>query len=94
MLNNAMNKIILITTKGCEGCSVMRANTTHAVTTSRIDIEFEIKDVSELDKKALRTYGIKDFPTILFFKDNALKHKYIGSMPSIVITRWIDIYFK
>lgn len=89
-----MNKIVLITTKGCEGCAVMRANTTYAVTTARIDIELEIKDMKELDKKYLRTFGIKDFPTILFFKDDQLKHKYSGSMPAIVVTRWIDIHFK
>ena len=89
-----MNKIVLITTEGCEGCAVMRDNTTYAVTTARIEIELEIKDMKELDKKYLRTFGIKDFPTILLFRDGELKYKYSGSMPAIVVTRWIDIYFK
>lgn len=89
-----MYKIMLITTKGCEGCTIMRHNTQAAVLKARKEIEFEIKDRVEVGKKFLRTFNINDFPTILLFKDNEFKFKYVGSMPTIVVTRWIDIYFK
>lgn len=89
-----MNKIILITTKGCEGCAIARENIKSALTQTRKKISFEVRDVSEVTKKYIRTFGIRDFPAILFFSNEELKVKKEGSVPTVVILRWIDIHFK
>ena len=88
-----MNKIMLITTKGCQGCTIARNSIKDAISQTKKSITFEERDTEEVKKKFLRTFGIADFPAILFFKDEELKVKKIGSVPSIVILRWIDINF-
>lgn len=89
-----MNKIILITTEGCEGCAIAKRNIEEAIKQSKKSIDFEIRDCKEVTKKYLRTFGIIDFPAILFFKDEEFKLKKVGSVPSIIVLRWIDINFK
>lgn len=88
-----MNKIMLITTKGCQGCVIARNIIKDAISQTKKSITFEERDTTELTKKFLRTFGIVDFPAILFFKDEELKVKKIGSVPAVVILRWIDINF-
>ena len=89
--------IILLTTAGCEGCQVMHSNTLEAINMSHKDIEFKrvdmIKDMKETEQYC-KKYNITDFPTILFFSNEELKYKYTGSMPVVVVLRWIDIHFK
>ena len=89
--------IILLTTAGCEGCSIMHSNTLEAVNMSHKDIEYKrvdmLKDTEET-KQYCRKYNITDFPTILFFDNDTFKYKYTGSMPVVVVLRWIDIHFK
>lgn len=89
--------IILLTTAGCQGCSVMHSNTLEAVHMSHKDIEFKrvdmLKDTKETEQYC-KKYNITDFPTILFFSNEELKYKYTGSMPVVVVLRWIDIHFK
>lgn len=89
-----MNKIMLITTKGCEGCTIARNSIKDAISKTKKFITFEEKDTTEVNKKFLKTFGIEDFPAILLFKNEKLKLKWIGSVPSIVILRWIDINFN
>ena len=89
-----MYKILLITTEGCEGCTIMKNNVQQAINASNKNITFETKDRRDINKKFLYIHSIKDFPTILLFIDDRLKYKYSGTMPSIVVTRWIDIHFK
>ena len=89
-----MNRIMLITTKGCEGCTIARNSIKDAISQTKKSISFEEIDVNEVNKKFLKTFDIEDFPAILFFKDKKLKFKRIGSVPSIVILRWIDINFN
>ena len=91
-----MKKITLVTTKGCTGCNIMEYNIKQALKEVNKDnsILFERIDAETFGKKAIRTFNITDFPTILLFKDDNLKLKYVGSMPIIVILRWIDVYFK
>ena len=86
-----MNKIILVTTKGCEGCAIMAASIRKAIAMSTKDINYGQTDVAEIPKSERDKYKLKDFPTILMFVDNKLKYKYSGTMPAIVIVRWIDI---
>lgn len=89
--------IILLTTAGCEGCQVMHSNTLEAVHMSHKDIEYKrvdmLKDTEET-KQYCKKYNITDFPTILFFDNDTFKYKYTGSMPVVVVLRWIDIHFK
>lgn len=85
-----MKKILLISTKGCVGCTIMRRNVREAI--NEKDIDFEVKDVNDVSKKFLNDYHIRDFPTTLFFIDNLLKFRWTGSMPVAVIVRWIDLY--
>lgn len=89
-----MNKIVLITTRGCEGCSVMRYSINSAILYSSKEIEFEARDVSTLDIKERNNLKLRDFPTTLFYKDGNLVRKEVGTRPYIVVLRWIDIDFK
>jgi thioredoxin-related protein len=86
-------KIVLVTTKGCEGCSIMNRHIKEAIENKK-DIAYSCKDRDDVGTKYTRTFSIRDFPTVLFFKDDTLIFKYTGSMPTVVINRWIDIYFK
>ena len=92
--------IILLTTAGCQGCAIMHSNTLEAIHMSHKDIEYKridmLKDSKETEQYC-KSFGVKDFPTILFFdnsKPAGYKYKYTGSMPVVVILRWIDIHFK
>lgn len=89
-----MNKIVLITTEGCEGCSIMRYSINSALLYSSKEIEFEVKDVSNLSGEEKNKLKLKDFPTTLFYKDDSLVRKEVGTRPYIVVLRWIDIDFK
>lgn len=89
-----MNKILLITTKGCEGCSIMNTSIHNATLRSSKEFEFEVKDVKDLDRKFVNKLHLKDFPTTILFKDDVIIRKEIGSRPPIVVLRWIDIDFK
>ena len=84
---------MLITTKGCLGCTIARNSIKDAINKTKKSITFEEVDCNDVSKKFLKLFEITDFPTILFFKDEKLKVKKIGSVPSIVILRWIDINF-
>ena len=89
-----MNKIVLVTTKGCEGCNIMHKSIKQALDCTSKKIEYVVKDVTELtkeEKSKLKTY---DFPTTLFYKDARLVRKEIGTRPYIVVVRWIDVDFK
>ena len=88
-----MNKILLLTTRGCEGCSIMRTSIKQAIILSKKDIAFEEKDLGQLTKAFIQVNRIKDYPTVLFYKDDILKRKEVGSRPYIVVLRWIDIDF-
>lgn len=88
-----MNKIMLITTEGCLGCAIAKNSINEAIKESKKSITFEERDATKVKKQFLRTFGIVDFPAILFFKDEELKVKKIGSVPAVVILRWIYINF-
>ena len=57
-----MNKIVLITTEGCEGCSIMRYSINSALLYSSKEIEFEVKDVSEINGAERHKLKLTDFP--------------------------------
>lgn len=89
---------MLITTNGCEGCSIMRNSIKEAISrTQKENIQFK-----EIDHKVLlyennslySELRLRDFPTTVFIKDNKVVRKEVGTRPTIVILRWIDIDFK
>ena len=89
-----MNKIILVTTKGCEGCNIMYKSIKQALDCTSKKIEYVVKDVTELtkeEKSKLKTY---DFPTTLFYKNDRITRREVGTRPYIVVVRWIDVDFK
>ena len=93
-----MKEIMLITTKGCEGCSIMRASINKALAlTKKEGIYFHEIDVEKLREENIILYTnlkLRDFPTIVFKKDNIITRKEVGTKPYIVVLRWIDIDFK
>ena len=46
-----MNKIVLVTTKGCEGCNIMHKSIKQALDCTSKKIEYVVKDVTELTKE-------------------------------------------
>ena len=89
-----MNKIVLITTKGCEVCNIMHKSIKQALDCTSKKIEYVVKDVTELtkeEKSKLKTY---DFPTTLFYKNDRITRREVGTRPYIVVVRWIDVDFK
>ena len=92
-----MNKILLITTKGCKGCSIMRESIEHALIATKKEITFkeiDSKDLFATNKELYNSLNLKDFPTTVFLKEENIVRKEIGSRPYIVVLRWIDIDFK
>lgn len=89
-----MDKIVLITTKGCEGCAIMRNSIKQALALTKKEVDFEEKDVEDIDKKQRSKLILKDFPTTLFVRKGTIFRKEVGTRPYIVVLRWIDIDFK
>lgn len=88
------NKILLITTRGCEGCAIISKLIHEAISISKIRITFETKDVKEVDKKFLKQNKVTDFPTVFLMQNDDIKFSFVGTRPSIVISRWIDVYLN
>ena len=88
-----MNKIILITTKGCEACHIAKQHLDSAIFQSSKEITREVKDRDEA-KELVKQNRIKDFPAILYVVDDIIKYKVVGTFPTTVYLRWIDMYFK
>lgn len=89
-----MNKIVLITTKGCEGCNIMHKSIKQALNCTSKKIEYVVKDVTELNKEEKSKLKTFDFPTTLFYKNNRITRREVGTRPYIIVVRWIDIDFK
>ena len=89
-----MNKILILTTEGCEACKIAQRNVGVAIVQARQEIEIEVKDWHSVDKDLIVKNKVKDFPTVLYIIDDKVIHKAVGSYPSAVYLRWIDMYFK
>ena len=89
-----MNKIVLITTKGCEGCNIMHKSIKQALDCTSKKIEYVVKDITELDKKEKSKLKTYDFPTTLFYKNDRITRQEVGTRPYIIVLRWIDVDFK
>ena len=89
-----MYKIVIVTTEGCEACAIAEDNIFAAVSQSSINVDVEIKDFHEFSKPEQKQYGLKDYPTILYFVNNKVVYTAVGTYPIAVYLRWIDMYFK
>lgn len=88
------NKILLITTKGCAGCTIVKKLIEQAIEGSGIDVSFEQKDFTDLDKKTIKKYRIKDFPTVFLIQNDVVKFSFTGTRPVVVIVQWIRVHLK
>lgn len=93
-MNKVKNKIVIVTTEGCEACSIAEDNITSAVAQSSVDVDIEVKDFHEFSRQEQKNYKLKDYPTTLYFIEDNLVYKAVGTYPIPVYIRWIDIYFK
>lgn len=89
-----MYKIVLVTTEGCEACSIAEDNIFSAISQSSINIAFDIKDFHKFSRQEQKLYKLRDYPTVLYFADDNLVYSSVGTYPVPVYIRWIDMYFK
>lgn len=89
-----MNRVVLVTTQGCEACEIMKNSINQAIALTKKTIDFEVIDFRQLAKDFIRANNIKDFPTTVMYKGNIKTRKEIGTRPYIVVLRWFDIDFK
>ena len=88
-----MNKIVLVTTKGCEGCNIMHKSIKQALNNTSKKIEYVTKDITELSKDEKSKLKTSDFPTTIFYRNNRITRQEVGTRPYIVVVRWIDVDF-
>ena len=89
-----MNKILLVTTKGCEGCNIMHKSIKQALSNTSKKIEYVTKDITELSKDEKSKLKTSDFPTTIFYRNNRITRQEVGTRLYIVVLRWIDVDFK
>lgn len=89
-----MYKILILTTRGCEACNIAKRNVELAISQTSTEIELEYKDWKEENSNFIKKNKIKDFPTAIYFIDDKVIHKAVGTYPSPVYLRWMDMYFK
>ena len=87
-----MNKIYTVTTKGCESCYRLEKLINEALSLTKKEVEVVSEDVKSVNKNWLKRNNVTDFPTTFLIKDNSIKFKFIGTRPSIIIARWIDVW--
>ena len=84
-----MNKILLVKTEGCESCEIVEHNIKEIINSEKYDCVLEVIDKKDCNKAFLKQNKITDFPTVIFYKGDAIKFKFIGNYPIVVITQWI-----
>ena len=89
-----MNKIVLITTKGCEGYNIMHKSIKQALDCTSKKIEYVVKDIKKLTTEEKIKIKASDFPTTVFYKNDRITRREVGTRPYIVVVRWIDVDFK
>lgn len=78
-----MNRLVIITTKGCEGCEIMKRIVSSAYLEAKIEnTSYGCYDFKEQEVESLvKDNNIKDFPTTLFIKNNQIIDTILGSLP-------------
>lgn len=92
-MERTVNKVFIITTKGCEACNVLNNIMSEVIKASKVSFEFVTKDVSEVDKTWLKQNKVKDFPTTFLIQNDSIRHSFVGTLPFIVILRYINVLF-
>lgn len=94
-----MNKILLITTIGCEGCKIQDRIIQEAL--KDIDgVSYEKHDEYFLTDKVKKQYAINDYPATLFIRTKPNKHdeilkKIIGTTTKQdIINKIKDMFFS
>ena len=89
-----MNKILLIKTEGCESCEIVEHNIKEIIDSNKkYNCVLEVIDKNNCHKVFLKQNKITDFPTVIFYKDDIIKFKFVGNYPIIVIIQWIHNFF-
>lgn len=76
-----MNRIVLLTTEGCEACKIMQSIVSSAYLEARPEnTSFGCYDFKEQEvEKLVNDNDITDFPTTLLIKDEKVVFKIIGT---------------
>lgn len=85
-----MKKLILVVTKGCKACDIMFELVTKTLLDSRTAINVEVIDIADLDKSVIKDYKINDCPSLVFIKDNVVKHTICGTAPQPIIKKYLN----
>jgi hypothetical protein len=89
-----MNEIWIIVTEGCEGCRIATNLVNKAVEKSGQNIKVDvINNLDESYKPFIKTYDIKDFPTIVFIKNNVVMATHTGTMAVPQLLHEIKLWF-
>ena len=86
-------KLLLITTKGCEGCKILDNLIRKALSTYGKDVDYEVKDKDSIDVKFLKDHHICDFPTTILYQDELIVFIFVGTKPVNVIKNYMTIHF-
>lgn len=79
-----MKRLILVTTKGCEACNIMRRLINKALSYDMIQaksIHYIEMDISDYNKSEFKQKDVKDFPALLFIKNNEVLSTIEGTAP-------------
>ena len=89
------DKVRLVTTEGCEGCRIMTHIINEAIKKSTYThIELEVIDFKDAKyKQFLNRYFVKDFPAILFMRENEVLCKFTGTNTIDYFTDKIKYWF-
>lgn len=87
-------KVLLITTKGCEACNIVKDLIQKALKIYGKEVEYEVKDKDEVDKKFLSTYHVTDFPSTLLIENDMVVFNFSGTRPAIIIARFMSVHFS
>lgn len=74
-------KILLITTKGCEGCAIMDNIIQRALDLYSKPVDYEIKDKENIDIGFLTKHHITDFPTTILYDNDNIVFITTGTKP-------------
>ena len=86
-------KILLITTKGCEGCRIMDNIIQKALDGYEKQVDYEIKDKDNIDIEFLKKHHINDFPTTILYQNNLIVFITAGTKPADQLRRDMVVHF-
>lgn len=87
------HRLLLITTKGCEGCRIAKNILDNVCKLYSDKFDYVIMDREKYLKLPVRE-SIEDFPTILFYIDNKIFRKVIGTRTKQTFKEYIDEWLE